>query len=78
MNHLAYSAALERLHLLISRKATGSPEKLTAKFEVSLGTINNMIKTLRLKGLPILYDRERETYYYEYEMEIIIFSVKPK
>ena len=42
---------LERLHLLIKRKATGTPEQLAEKFNVSLGTINNLIKILRDKGL---------------------------
>ena len=78
MTFLEYAEALERLHGLINRKATGSPEKLMEKFGVSLGTINNFIRTLRNKGLPILYCRERETYYYAYEVEVIIFSVKSK
>jgi hypothetical protein len=70
--------ALERLHNLIRLKATGTPEQLAERFNVSLGTINNWLKILRRKDLPVLYCRFRETYYYEYEVEVFLFVVKTK
>ena len=70
--------ALERLHNLIRLKGTGTPEQLAKRFDVSLGTINNFIKILRDRGLPVLYCRERQTYYYEYEVEVYLFVVKAK
>ena len=78
MNYDEKNEALQRLHNLIKRKGTGTPEELAEKFGVSLGTINNLIKIMRNKGFPIAYCRERQTYYYEYEVEVIIFRVKPK
>ena len=78
MTFMEQIAALERLHELIKRKATGTPEQLAEKFDVSLGTINNFIKTLRNKDLPINYCRERQTYYYEYEVDVIVFQIKTK
>jgi predicted transcriptional regulator len=78
MNFMEHITALERLHNLIRLKATGTPEQLAQRFDVSLGTINNLLKILRGKGLPVLYDRERQTYYYEYEVEVFLFVVKAK
>jgi predicted DNA-binding transcriptional regulator YafY len=69
---------LERLHLLIKRKGTGTPEQLAKRFNVSLGTIYNLIKMLRNKNLPLVYCREKQTYYYDCDVEIIIFHIKTK
>ena len=73
-----FPEAVERLDDLIRRKQTCTPEKLAEKFGVSLGTINNLIKIMRNRGFPILYCRDRQTYYYEYEIEVVIFRVKTK
>ena len=78
MTFMEQIEALERLHELIKRKATGTPEQLAERFGVSLGTIHNFIKTLRSKDLPITYCRERQTYYYEYEVDVIVFQIKTK
>jgi hypothetical protein len=78
MTFMEHVAALERLHELIRLKATGTPEQLASRFGVSLGTINNLLKILRGKGLPVLYCRFRETYYYEFEVEVFLFVVKSK
>jgi hypothetical protein len=78
MTFIEQIEALERLHELIRRKATGTPEQLADKFNVSLGTIHNFIKTLRNKGLPIAYCRDRQTYYYEFEVDVFLFVVKAK
>jgi HTH domain len=78
MTFMQQIEAIERFHLLIKRKATGTPEQLAERFNVSLGTINNFIKILRSKNLPVLYCRERQTYYYEYEVEVIVFQIKTK
>jgi hypothetical protein len=78
MTFMEQMEALERLHLLIQRKGTGTPEKLAERFGVSLGTINNWIKTLRHKQLPVAYCRERQTYYYEYDVDVFLFVVKAK
>ena len=78
MTFMKQIEAIERLHLLINRKATGTPEQLAERFDVSIGTIHNFIKILRDKQLPVLYCRERQTYYYEYEVDIVIFQIKTK
>ena len=78
MTFIEQIKALERLHELIRRKATGTPEQLAERFEVSIGTIKNLLRILKEKDLPICYCRERQTYYYEYEVEIVIFQIKTK
>jgi predicted DNA-binding transcriptional regulator YafY len=78
MTFIKQLEVLERLHLLIKRKATGTPEQLASRFNVSLGTIYNLIKILRNRNLPIAFCRERQTYYYEYDVEITIFHIKTK
>ena len=70
--------ALERLHDLIKRKGTGTPEQLAEKFNVSVGTIKNLLKILKDKDFPIAYCRDRKTYYYEREIELIVFKAEPK
>lgn len=70
--------ALERLHLLIKLKATGTPEQLAHRFNVSVGTIKNLIKILKEKDLPVCYCRYDQTYFYDYEVEIQFFVVKLK
>ena len=67
---------LERLHLLIKRKGTGTLEQLADKFGVCVNTIKNRIKILKEKGAPIEYCRNSQTYHYTREVEITFFTVK--
>jgi hypothetical protein len=78
MSFIEQIEALERLHYLIKRKATGTPDQLAARFKVSVGTVKNLIKILKYKDLPIGYCRDAQTYYYECELEVQFFSVKIK
>ena len=78
MTFMQHIEALERLHLLIQRKGTGTPEDLARRFNVSVGTIKNLLTILRNKGLPICYCRDSQTYYYEYEVEVRLFWVNTK
>jgi predicted DNA-binding transcriptional regulator YafY len=78
MSFIEQLEALERLHLLIKRKATGTPEELAQLFQVSYSTIKNLLRILRHKGFPISYCRHQQTYYYDYEVEVSFFMVKPQ
>jgi len=78
MTFFEHFDALERLHLLIKRKATGTPEHLAELFKVSVSTIKNMLRDLKDRNLPVCYCRERETYYYEYDVEVVFFKVITK
>ena len=56
---------IERVHLLIQRKATGNPGALAQKLGYSERHVKRIIAEMRNLGLSIGYDRDRCTYYYE-------------
>ena len=62
---LKYIDRIERLHLLIKRKATGSPKELAHRLEVSQASVYEYIKTMKEMGAPIVYDIYRKSYVYE-------------
>ncbi len=68
---------LERLAFLIQRKATGSPEELAERLEVSRRTVYNLIDILKGQGAEIKYCRERVSFYYAQPVKISfqLFSV---
>jgi predicted DNA-binding transcriptional regulator YafY len=76
MTFIEQLEALERLHLLIQRKATGTPEQLAGRFNVSPRTIRNFIQILKYRDLSVNYCRGSQTYYYESEVEVQFFYVK--
>jgi predicted DNA-binding transcriptional regulator YafY len=76
MTFIEHLEALERLHLLIQRKATGTPEQLAGRFNVSQRTIRNFIQILKDKDLSVHYCRDLQTYYYEFEVDVQFFQVK--
>jgi transcriptional antiterminator len=56
---------LERIHTLISLKATGTPSELAKKMATSERNIYNLINEMRDLGGYICYCRFRQSYYYE-------------
>jgi len=73
---------LERVHRLINRKATGSPEQLAQKIGYSERQTFRLIADLKALGMPIRYDRERCTYFYEekvdFKIQVLIETEKEK
>ena len=67
MRFLEQLNKLKRIHLLIKRKGTGTPEKLAERLNSSRASIFRDIETLKKLGAPIKYDRDRPGYYYEDE-----------
>jgi predicted DNA-binding transcriptional regulator YafY len=76
MTFIEQIEALDRLHHLIKRKATGTPEQLAGKFKVSERTIKNLLKILRDRDLPVYYCRNEQTYYYNGDVDIYFFYIK--
>ena len=56
---------IKRLDSLIRHKATGSPEELADRMDVSRATIFRHLDDLRSVGAPIAYEKDRQTYYYD-------------
>jgi predicted DNA-binding transcriptional regulator YafY len=59
-----YFDRLDYLHSLIKRRATGAPEQLAKKLNVSERTTFEYIEILRSLGADIKYSRDRQSYYY--------------
>ena len=55
---------LERMHDLICRKATGTPDDFAEKLGISKSMLMLNIAQLKEKGGPIKYDSLNRTYYY--------------
>lgn len=61
---------LDRLHQLIRRRGTGTPNELAERLDVCKRTVHNLIDALRDLGAPVAYCPNRCSYYYEYEIEL--------
>jgi len=68
---------LQRIDALIRRRATGSPEELSQKLGISRATWFRWLEQLtQTVGLPIKYDEEQRTYYYERRGKLIVQFVE--
>jgi transcription initiation factor IIE alpha subunit len=76
MTFIEQIEVLDRLHHLIKRKATGTPEQLAQKFNVSKRTVKNLLKILRDRDIPIYYCRNEQTYSYECDVDVYFFYIK--
>ncbi|MEW7279599.1 HTH domain-containing protein [Aquimarina sp. 2201CG1-2-11] len=59
---------MKKIDQLIRIKATGPPEVLALRLEVSKNTIYRTIKTMKLLNAPIIYDFSIQSYVYEKEV----------
>lgn len=59
---------VERLHLLIRSKATGTPDELAERFNMSKRNMLRILEGMKARGFPIIYDDFRHTYYYDGEV----------
>jgi len=67
---------LERLDDLIRKKATGTPDDLAKRLNVSTRTVYNYLHDMRSMGAPVAYDYRLQTYYYETDNNVIKERVK--
>lgn len=56
---------LQRAQELIRRKATGTPRELANRLEISERTWYRILEELKDTGLPVVYCKERQSYYFE-------------
>jgi predicted DNA-binding transcriptional regulator YafY len=54
-----------RIDQLIARKATGTPQELADKLEISESTLYEYFSVMKDLGAPIKYDKFKNTYFYE-------------
>ena len=75
---LKYLDRIERLHLLIKRKATGPPKELAYRLQVSEASVYEYIKTLKELGGPVTYDLFRKSYVYDRPCSLNLrYDVRP-
>lgn len=70
---------IERIRLfdcLIKRKATGNYDQFAEKLGISKSVLYKMIEDLKLEGIPIGYDKYRQSFYYQEpgELKILCFE----
>ncbi|WP_297793088.1 hypothetical protein [uncultured Eudoraea sp.] len=58
-------ALLERVDQLIRLKATGRPNQLARRLQVSEATVFRIIDTMKEMNAPVCYDLTRQSYIYE-------------
>lgn len=65
-----YLAVVERMHELIRRKSTGSPNEFAQKMNLSRSMLMNYLKEMKEMGAPVCYSYDRCSYYYETAVEL--------
>jgi len=77
MNSIKELERLRVIHKSIKSETTGKPKELASKLHVCESHLYNILEDLKIKGFPIKYNRNRQTYYYDRDCELdIVFSVK--
>lgn len=65
MHFLEQFNLLARIHNLIKRKATGSPQQLATRLEISRASVFRQINLLKDLGAKIHYCHSRDSYVYD-------------
>ena len=66
----------EKIDYLISKKCTGTPTQFANKLDISESTLFEFLNIFKENGAPILYNKFKETYFYEEEGNLKIFFIK--
>lgn len=68
MNLLHQIKRIERLDQLIRMKATGSPQKLAQRMNISRRTLYNILEFMKTQGAEIYYCVDRQSFCYKKEV----------
>ena len=63
---------LSRIDHLIRIKGTGTPSELAGKIGISERSTYEYIRLMKEFGAPVLYSRQRKSYYYKEEGRFLI------
>lgn len=72
MKFLHQVERLKRMHQLIKRKATGTPQQFANRLNLSERRVYQLLKLMKELDAPIYFDRERNSYCYEYEYQLTV------
>ena len=66
-------ALYERMHSLIKRKATGTPEAFAERLGIGQSSLYRYLKALREEyHAPITYDKQKCRYCYSEDFELVL------
>lgn len=78
MKVFEYLDRINRMHRMVQRKATGTPDECARHLGVSRTTLYELIDELRIHGAPIVYSKSARTYFYNSPFDIsITCTLKP-
>jgi hypothetical protein len=63
---------VHRIHKLIQRKATGSPDEFAEKLHLKRRQLYNILEEFRDYGANIKYNRMRGTFYYDNDFDVSV------
>ena len=71
-SHIKATECLCRMHELIKRECTGSPDDFAERLDISRRQLYRILAHLRDRGALIKFDRTRRTFYYTSNFEITV------
>ena len=72
MTALRYISRLERIDQMIRQEKTGNAPEFAKKINLSERQLYNLLDELKDLGLPVVYSRFRQTFYYEYSCRLVV------
>lgn len=73
MNILKNIERIQMLHKLIKEEKTGTPDSLSRRLDISRASLYNLLEELKSIDAPILYSRQKETFYYATPFDLDIY-----
>jgi len=78
MKIFEYLDRIGKMHKLVQRRRTGTPEEFARQLGVSRTSLYELIDELRSRGAPISYSKAAKTYYYTEPFDIsVTCSLRP-
>ena len=78
MKIFEYLDRISKMHKLISRQKTGTPDEFARQLGISRTTVYELIYELRSRGAPIAYSKSARTFFYKHPYDIAITcSLRP-
>ena len=78
MKVFEYLDRISKMHKLVSRQRTGTPEEFAQQLGVSRTSLYELIDELRSRGAPISYSKSTKTFFYKQPYDIAITcSLRP-
>jgi predicted DNA-binding transcriptional regulator YafY len=69
---------IHRIHKLIQREATGTPDEFAGRFHLKRRQLYNILEEFKDYGANIRYNRYKSTFYYANNFEVLVkINVNP-